>query len=276
MKTIKQRFDEVRALEPSMTVADFFFEKIDNYSDNLPEFLNSFSKIKATPLPATLMANHKDKLLLRDYESDLDMMQNDIMLALWENRYRVEGLWDSINFEYNPLDNTDYTLETTTEYGEHTSSQTVGSRHDSDTVGARHDSAEIGSRVDKVTDNPRTDNVTNKVTGYNDSDILKTSDKTETSYGKRETDTNIGKQTNTSDLGAQTNTSDIGEQTNNSTDDAHTDTYTERKHGNIGVTSSATLIREHRDIVNYNLWRDIAQIIIDAICLSIYPEEGWW
>lgn len=290
MKTIQQRYEEVKAEQPSITIADFFFEKVDNYHDDLPEFLNTFAKIKATPLPATLWSNHKKKLLLRDYESDLDTMQNDIMLALWENKYKIEGLFDSINFEYNPLDNTDYTLETTTTFGERKNNETLGSRSDSETLGQRVDNASIGARTDSETLGQRQDNstsgahtdtVTNKVSGYNSPNSMSANTETDNAYGKQENSNTIGSQSNSSTIGAQLNSNTIGSQSNSSTigaqtnartEDSHIDSYIEKKHGNIGVTSSATLIREHRDIVDYNVWTKIAQIVVDAICLSIYSD----
>lgn len=253
MLTIEERYNAVKVVEPSITITDFFFEKVDNYND-LPEFLNTFAKISASPLPMVLWRNHRKKLLIRDYEQDLDAMQNDIMLALLINKYKIEGLYQSINFEYDPMANTDYKLKTKTTHGEQNRSETIGGRSDSVTV---------GSRTDTITEDGRTDTTTNYDTGMNSTD-MKEKDSSEYEYADKVTNNTTGEQTNSNTIGSQNNTAK---------ENSYIDEYEESKSGNIGITSSATLIREHRDIVDFNLWEKIAQIIVDEICLCIYREE---
>lgn len=67
--------------------------------------------------------------------------------------------------------------------------------------------------------------------------------------------------------------------TDKSTSEAHTDTVT--RQGNIGVTSTQNLIKQEREIVNFNLYHTILMDVVDAITIPIYEEEVggcclWW
>lgn len=62
---------------------------------------------------------------------------------------------------------------------------------------------------------------------------------------------------------------DTGE-SRGSAEDNGEETTTVRSHGNIGVTSSMDLIRQQREIVQFNVYDHIAQSYVHRFCIEIY------
>lgn len=83
------------------------------------------------------------------------------------------------------------------------------------------------------------------------------------------TDHKTGSDQTTTDSVTDTTTSEAVTDTN--TSGAHTDTVT--KQGNIGITSTQSLISQQRNIVNFNLYHTILMDVVDAITIPIYEEE---
>lgn len=91
------------------------------------------------------------------------------------------------------------------------------------------------------------------------------------------TDHKTGSDQTTTDSVTDTTTAEAVTDTN--TSGAHTDTVT--RQGNIGVTSTQNLIKQEREIVNFNLYHTILMDVVDAITIPIYEEEVggselWW
>lgn len=91
------------------------------------------------------------------------------------------------------------------------------------------------------------------------------------------TDHKTGRDDTTTDSVTDTTTTEAV--TDKSTSGEHTDTLT--KQGNIGVTSTQNLIRQEREVVNFNLYHTILMDVVDAITIPIYEEEVggaclWW
>ena len=130
----------------------------------------------------------------------------------------------------------------TTAYGEHITTDANGARITSTVNGQKHTNSEYYTvPYDSTTDHK---------TG---SDQTTTDSVTDTTTAEAVTDTN--------------------------TSGAHTDTVT--RHGNIGVTSTQNLIKQEREIVNFNLYHTILMDVVDAITIPIYEEEVggcelWW
>ena len=130
----------------------------------------------------------------------------------------------------------------TTAYGEHITTDANGARITSTVNGQKHTNSEYYTvPYDSTTDHK---------TG---SDQTTTDSVTDTTTAEAVTDTN--------------------------TSGAHTDTVT--RQGNIGVTSTQNLIKQEREIVNFNLYHTILMDVVDAITIPIYEEEVggcelWW
>ena len=91
------------------------------------------------------------------------------------------------------------------------------------------------------------------------------------------TDHKTGSDQTTTDSVTDTTTAEAVTDTN--TSGAHTDTVT--RQGNIGITSTQNLIKQQREIVNFNLYHTILMDVVDAITIPIYEEEVggcnlWW
>ena len=91
------------------------------------------------------------------------------------------------------------------------------------------------------------------------------------------TDHKTGSDQTTTDSVTDTTTAEAV--TDMNTSGAHTDTVT--RQGNIGVTSTQNLIKQEREIVNFNLYHTILMDVVDAITIPIYEEEVggcelWW
>ena len=91
------------------------------------------------------------------------------------------------------------------------------------------------------------------------------------------TDHKTGRDESTTD--SVTDTTTAAAVTDTNTSGAHTDTVT--RQGNIGVTSTQSLISQQRSIVNFNLYHTILMDVVDAITIPIYEEEVggcclWW
>ena len=130
----------------------------------------------------------------------------------------------------------------TTAYGEHITTDANGARITSTVNGQKHTNSEYYTvPYDSTTDHK---------TG---SDQTTTDSVTDTTTAEAVTDMN--------------------------TSGAHTDTVT--RQGNIGVTSTQNLIKQEREIVNFNLYHTILMDVVDAITIPIYEEEVggcelWW
>lgn len=169
------------------------------------------------------------------------------LIGVWSNasQYTWNTLYNTINLQYNPIENYDRTEERTLEsIGEGTSTDsgtdTLTSRDSgSDTI------ATDSTDTEQVAGFETTNNqFVNKNKNTLDSDST-------TTYGKTTTNTNqYGK--------------------SNSNDYTKNDTETIRAHGNIGVTSSQQMIQQERDIALFNVYDKIVEDFKTRYCILIY------
>lgn len=128
-------------------------------------------------------------------------------------------LYESTQFEYNPIWNKDGTITETRELD----------KTDTET-------RNLASSADTTT--------TGKVAGYN-SNTLQTQDQAE-AHG---TGTDTGTVTDVTD---------------------HNETITRTETGNIGVTTTQQMIREERDIDQFDIYKYIVQSFKSMYCLGVY------
>lgn len=174
-------------------------------------------------------------------------------IGIWSRRklWTWTRLYDTLNLEYNPIDNTDkyedYTDKRTTKRV--TSGKTQGS---SDGTNSQRDNEQGGGTRDET--------VAHDVSAENASD-----------YQSDSRDTTQGKNSNTRDNVTRGTTSLKSRGTSNENED-YTDTFTHtlHTHGNVGVTTTQEMIAEERTSVRYNLIEEIAADYQAAFCLDIY------
>lgn len=120
-----------------MTIFEYISSLIDND--------NRFIRVLTSQLSHEYLAeyvNNKDEwaldmdiyfankyaslLLITDDDKVLDHIKGGVMQS---NFYKWDKLYDTLNIEYNPIWNVDGEEVTTVEYGEHTTSNTIGKRN---------------------------------------------------------------------------------------------------------------------------------------------------
>ncbi len=162
-------------------------------------------------------------------------------IGTWSARrlYNWQKLYNTLNLEYNPIENYDRTEEITD------TTQT-----DRTTAGKAS-----GTNTETTQEN-RSENETSKhdVSAENATDYQSDSRDVTTGGGEVSGNRNIGTTSETS------GTEGITENYKHSN----------RTHGNIGVTTSQQMIEAERSLVRYSLIEEIAEDYRDAFCLDVY------
>lgn len=185
--------------------------------------------------------------------SIIDVRVMDSVMALYQrNKYKYDKLYNTLNLEYNPLDNVDEV--------DHWTEQHSGKDINTENIGSKQSTEDLGNRSDSMTVGGHSDTNTNKVAPY-------------------ENDGFRNKEQNTMDYGAHTDSSVIGSQHNNYTEGAqenkdtfehgHMIEYDRRRHGNIGVTSAMQLITQERQLAYFSLYNIIARDIMECLCTGV-------
>ena len=159
------------------------------------------------------------------------------LIGVWSVgcQYEWEKLLESMNFEYNPIDNYDR-IETRT-----LTSQGSGSGTDGGSDSLSTTKEHTGQEQD-----------TGKVTAFNSGSLA---DKNQSTGTSSATDTET----------ASTQYGKTKQETF-----SKSDSETIRAHGNIGVTTTMQMIREQRDIVKFNLYDIITEEFKLRFCVLIY------
>lgn len=162
-----------------------------------------------------------------------------------------EELYNSTQYEYNPIWNKDGTyreLETRDLAG---SSSRTGSSSNTETRNLAGSSEDTGEGSETIE---------NDVFGYNSSTAAHESKTTDTTEYSR---TNETTQTGTvTDVGSS---SDTG-----STTDTGTISRERTEQGNIGITSTQELIQKQREVVEFNIMDRIVKDFIQRFCILVY------
>lgn len=163
-------------------------------------------------------------------------------------KYTIQKLWETLNFEYNPIENYNR-LEETQEVNKDVEN-TTGSLTTDDTTNRVYDRNETGTQTDHTDRDTVTDN---QVSPYNANTYVNDT--------KSTVNEGIDYTSNTTDTIKDTDNTDfMGQQ------DSKTDFTSDRDkvikshiHGNIGVTTTQQMIREEREIVQFDLYEWIAK-----------------
>ena len=159
------------------------------------------------------------------------------LIGVWSAgcQYEWQKLYETMQIEYNPIDNYDRT-ETRT-----LASQGTGSGSDGGSDSLSTSKSHSAQEQD-----------TGKVTAFNSGTLA---DKNQTTGTSSATDTET----------ATTNYGKTKQETF-----SKTDTETIRARGNIGVTTTMQMLKEQRDIVKFNLYDIITEEFKYRFCILVY------
>lgn len=174
-------------------------------------------------------------------------------IGVWSRRklWTWTRLYDTLNLEYNPIDNTD-------KYEDYTDKRATERTTAGETAST---SGGTDSRTENETTNgTRDETAEHDVSAENASDYQ--ADSRDTTRG-----TNSDSRENTARGTTSLKTNGTNSETENYTD---TFTHTLHTHGNIGITTTQQMIGAERECVRYNLVEEIAADYQAAFCLDIY------
>lgn len=203
-----------------------------NYDNTIFDLLTLPEGLDKTSLIKSICAELADMELL--YPNP-EVMKD--LIGVWSVgcQYEWAKLLESMNFEYNPIDNYDRT-ETRSLTSQGTGSGTDGGS-DSLSTSKQH----TGQEQD-----------TGKVTAFNSGNLA---DKNQSTGTSSATDTET----------ASTQYGKTKQETF-----SKSDSETIRAHGNIGVKTTMQMIREQRDIVKFNLYDIITEEFKLRFCILVY------
>ena len=227
-------------------------------------------------LTACIYEKFKDRVLLdkfadsfegwsesEDFETFVNMIKTTIENNLIANAEKYSKLYYSMVVEFNPLWNVDGTEITEREL-RHTGTDTREKTGSDSTSSSGTNGRDID--VSDTTSNTGTDTDTTQKTTYNDSSFYDTDKVTR------------GKNTTTAVTGSTVEEGEHSEEseTTYNTKDKNTRDLTDvevtkyTRGGNIGVTSTVTLLNEFRGYANFNFTEYVARDIINQITFLVY------
>lgn len=185
----------------------------------------------------------KDSTIEKCIESDVYF---NIRAMINANNYRLSKLWDSVNFEYNPIDNYDRT-ETQT----HNEQIQTGEHKTKTDIGARSQTNNNGTYTDTTTN------------------TASNSAFDSTAYDRATT-----KDINSFNKGASVDSINTASASDTVTQEGYTDNsnggYTLRARGNIGTMSTQNMINQEREIVDYTYFDEIVKLFERYITTMCY------
>lgn len=215
-----------------------------NYDNTIFDLLTIPEGLDKTVLIKSICAELADMELL--YPNP-EVMKD--LIGVWSAgcQYEWAKLLESMNFEYNPIDNYDRT-ETRTLTSQGTGSGTDGGS-DSYSASKQHTGQDTQSGQEQNT---------GKVTAFNSGTLT---DKNQ--------DTGTNSNTlNSTHTDTETATNNYGKTKQETF--SKSDSETIRAHGNIGVTTTMQMIKEQRDIVKFNLYDIITEEFKLRFCILVY------
>lgn len=292
-----------------------FINAVDNIKPITGEWIDNIDKVQ---LDNIIYIKCGKRRVYSEFDTVESATYEKISDILSSYSYELDGLYNSMLFDYNPIENYDRTevqsatnnitygnqsssteygaQKITNEYDEVTQTNNIDAVKQTDTVGARTQTSQNGARSTSDTLGAENRTVTNTITtsAFDDTDYNTKKDKnitnddlnsrTNTHSENASTDTvNTASATDTSGIDARTDTSTIDARTDTVNTDTHTDTVSTDSHtdtgtsgynlsvkGNIGVMSTQQMISQERDIVMFNFFDYVVDIIYSEITTMIY------
>lgn len=217
MKTLSNYIET----NPNIFIFPWQNETYQNEYNNNKDIINVVMKNKYGSLP----------MLLENDNETTALIQGVLLI----NKYKIDTLWNTTNLEYNPIWNVDGTTTTTSNYGEH---ETTNNKEKMETI------ATYGTETKKEE---------NAVFPFNSETSTKSAENTLTN-SKEDDKITVNP------------TSEIN------TSKAHVDIVEETRQGNIGVTSTQHLIEEERKVANFSFWNVLIELVAKEITIPYYKE----
>lgn len=218
----------------------------------------------------------KDNLLME--AAELELLYSDpnflkMAIGAWSRKQLPvwNQLWDTTQYEYNPIWNKDGVVTETRDLHTTEDVNDTLDRVDNlqDKLSRDLQDQNIRDFTDKETRDLKDENL-NSVYGFNSSDEAP-ANKDESKATGTDTMEHTGKDTykhTGTDTNNHTGRQDIDRVIDRDTSD--TGTITRVEQGNIGVTSTQSLILEQREVVKLNMIDVIIHDFINRFCLKIY------
>lgn len=211
-----------------------------NYDNSIFDTLQLPEDVSKETLTNNIMMTCGD---METFIPDPGIMKNAIgywsaaHLDVWQH------LVETTQYEYNPIWNKDGTItETETR-------NLAGSDNSTETRNlAGNETRNLAGSTDKT--------VTTKTNAYNGGGLT---DRDQTIEDTDTTDTGTIGTTDTGTIGNQRTTSDTG-----------TISRSRTEQGNIGITSTQQLIKEEREIAEFNIYEYITQSFKERFCIMVY------
>lgn len=232
--------------------------KLKNFFINgrLIDYINSISRLNADWLNSTTqkvvnITELDNYIMMCLGESNIlpsveNNVLNNIRTILNVNSYRLNTLWKTTLFNYNPIDNYDRT-ETQThnekiETDNHVTTTDIGERNQTNTNGSYNDTTTTEDRT----------------TAFDSTAYEKPTTKNEVDFTK----------------GASVDSITTDNTTDTVTQNAYTDEssggYTLHARGNIGTMSTQNMIQQEREVSDFNFYDVIVQLLEKYITCMVY------
>ena len=210
------------------------------------------------------------------------ILRGKIRNAILENSYKINTLYNTTKFVYDPISNYDRTETTTVEHNGTETDETIASNvltktgSESHTKGGQDSFAYSGETVTTPSGSTTT---VHETTAFNEPTTYSGDSKDTTTYSAAKTTESFNnrKDTTTYNTDEQTvynnvkDANDIDSTTTHSFNGRNEKTTSNIK-GNIGVTTTQQMIQSEREVADF-LWMDaVAKIITDAICIHTYYD----
>ena len=210
------------------------------------------------------------------------ILRGKIRNAILENAYKINTLYNTTKFVYDPISNYDRTETTTVEHNGTETDETIASNVTTKTGSESHTKGGEDSFVysgETVTTPSGSTTTVHETTAFNEPTTYSGDSRDTTTYSAAKTTESFNnrKDTTTYDTDEQTvynnvkDANDIDSTTTHSFNGRNEKTTSNIK-GNIGVTTTQQMIQSEREVADF-LWMDaVAKIITDAICIHTYYD----
>lgn len=190
---------------------------------------------------------------------DKETLDKLIIACKVRNAYKWRTLWETMNYEYDPVYNVEEHTTTTTEYGEHKTETDMGEKVKSTEYGQHETSVNLGKRTDRTSED-----------GYN-YPYDNPDKQAHTAHNQIENGSDAVTDTTTSNSHTDTTTDNAAKDT--VTSGAHKDVVTVDRAGNIGVKSAQALILEQRDVAVFDFLSMVMNDVVDAVTIPYYEND---
>lgn len=204
--------------------------------------------------------NAYDNFILRPkYRNSVEDIKDAIMTVYASNAYKYNGLYNTTQLKYEPIENyrmTEEGKDVTDIYGNTTNN--MGARNVDSMLGARTDSNQYGA-------------------SQNDNTIQVSPDSSNNWLNKEKNTYNSATHTDTTNLGAQNSTTYQDAYTDETNNTSNTSlAHKLIRSGNIGVTTSQQLLQSEREVVDFSIYLVIAKDIMHQLCLVTQSCEDYY